>query len=219
MARENLTPAVQDYLKEICRLELEGTRASTSTVAARLGVTAASVTGMAKKLAEQGLVARRPYRSLRLTATGRQAALEMLRHHRLLEQYLVQSLGLPLDEVHDEAERLEHALSEELEERIDSHLGRPTHDPHGEPIPDSELRIAEPSWRPLSSLEPGERSTVRRVPDTDPALLRYLASLALVPGAAVEVTTSAPFDGPITVRSDAGQHALSRELAAAIGVA
>src|SRR4249919_3204036 len=137
----DLTDAMQDYLKEIYKLRLEGKRATTSAIAERMGVRPPSVTAMLKRLSALGLAEHTPYRGVELTPAGERVALEVIRHHRLLEQYLSQALGMSLDEVHSEADRLEHALSEELEARIDSSLGYPTHDPHGDPIPDADLRI------------------------------------------------------------------------------
>ena len=218
-ATPELTPAAQDYLKAIYALEAAGERASTSALAARMGVSAPSATAMAKRLAELGLVERAPYRGAVLTDEGRQRALEMLRHHRLLERYLADRLGLSLHEVHAEAERLEHALSEELEAKIDAELGFPTHDPHGDPIPDRELRLVAGGERTLADLGPGERGSISRVPDGDPDLLRYLAELGLVPGSDVEVVSLAPFAGPVTIRTRSGAHAISRELADRIGAA
>ncbi|MBA3565452.1 MAG: metal-dependent transcriptional regulator [Actinobacteria bacterium] len=209
----DLTVAVQDYLKGIYTLESVGERVTTSALAGRMGVSAPSATAMAKRLADLGLVERAPYRGVALTEEGRLGALEVLRHHRLLERYLVDRLGLSLDQVHAEAELLEHALSEELEAKIDAELGFPTHDPHGDPIPDSELRVVAGRDRTLVDLEPGERASVSRVPDGDPELLRYLAELGLVPGSGVEVVSQAPFAGPVTVRTDRGDHAISQELA------
>ena len=183
-----------------------------------MGVSAPSATAMTKRLAELGLVERAPYKGVALTEDGRRSALEMLRHHRLLERYLADRLGLTLDEVHAEADRLEHALSEELEAKIDAELGYPTRDPHGDPIPDRELRLKAGRDRTLADLEPGERASVSRVPNDDPELLRYLGELGLVPGSDVEVVTLAPFAGPVTVRTDRGDHAISRELADQIAV-
>ncbi len=140
-ATSTLTVAVQDYLKAIYALESAGERVTTSALAMRMGVSAPSATAMTKRLAELGLVERAPYKGVALTDEGRRSALEMLRHHRLLERYLADRLGLSLDEVHAEADRLEHALSEELEAKIDAELGYPTHDPHGDPIPDAELHV------------------------------------------------------------------------------
>src|SRR5262245_56262919 len=214
-----LTVAVQDYLKAIYALEAEGTRVTTSALAARMGVSAPSVTAMTKRLAELGLVEREPHRGVALTDAGRRGALEVLRHHRLLERYLVDRLGLTLDEVHAEAELLEHALSEELEAKIDAELGFPTHDPHGDPIPDSELRLEHAPGRTLIDLVPGEGGSVARVPDGDPELLRYLAELGLGPGSDADVVAQAPFGGPVTVRTERGEHAISRELAARVSAA
>jgi DtxR family transcriptional regulator, Mn-dependent transcriptional regulator len=192
---------------------------TTSALAMRMSVSAPSVTAMTKRLAELGLVERAPYRGVVLTEQGRRGALEVLRHHRLLERYLVDRLGLSLDEVHAEAELLEHALSEELEAKIDAELGFPTHDPHGDPIPDRELRLDHAPGRTLADLEPGEPASVARVPDGDPELLRYLSELGLVPESGVEVVAHAPFGGPVTVRTERGEHAISRELAARVSAA
>jgi DtxR family Mn-dependent transcriptional regulator len=215
----DLTVAVQDYLKAIYALESAGRRVTTSALATRMRVSAPSATAMTKRLAELGLVERAPYRGVALTENGRRGALEVLRHHRLLERYLADRLGLSLDEVHAEADRLEHALSEELEAKIDAELGFPTHDPHGDPIPDRELRVVAGRARTLIDLEPGERASISRVPDDDRELLRYLAELGLVPGSGVELVTLAPFAGPVTVRTDTGNHAISRELADRISAA
>jgi DtxR family Mn-dependent transcriptional regulator len=217
MSSAPLSQTAEDYLKEIHRLELEHGRATTSALAASLGVSPPSVTSMLKKLATLKFVVHEPYRGATLTRAGRKAAVEIIRHHRLLEQYLAETLGMPIDEVHDEADRLEHALSEELEARIDATLGYPTHDPHGDPIPDAELNVEIDELRPLHTLDPGESSTVRRVPD-DTAVLRYLRGLGLLPGAAVAVVHAAPLDGPVTVVTDDGEHAISFELAGQIGV-
>jgi DtxR family Mn-dependent transcriptional regulator len=215
----DLTVAVQDYLKAIYGLETAGERVTTSALARRMAVSAPSATAMTKRLDELGLVVRLPYRGVALTDEGRRAALEVLRHHRLLERYLVDRLGLSLDEVHAEAELLEHALSEELEAKIDEELGYPTHDPHGDPIPDRELRLVHGESRSLLDLEPGSQGSISRVPDGDSDLLRYLGELGLVPEASVEVLAQAPFGGPVTVRTASGEHAISRELADRIAAA
>ena len=209
---------MQDYVKEIYKLRLEGKRATTSAIAERLGVRPPSVTAMVKRLSALGLAEHAPYRGVELTPAGDRVALEVIRHHRLLELYLAQALGLSLDEVHSEADRLEHALSEELEARIDRSLGYPTHDPHGDPIPDAELRLDRKRLRTLASLEPGDEATIKRVPDGDDELLRYLAKLALVPGKNVKLRSAEPFGGPLTVRVGKAEHAISRELAGGIGV-
>jgi DtxR family transcriptional regulator, Mn-dependent transcriptional regulator len=213
-----LTDAIQDYLKEIYKLEASGRRVTTSALAERLEVSPPSVTAMLKKLASLGLVEHERYRGARLTEAGERVALEVIRHHRLIEQYLVKTLGLPIDAVHVEADRLEHALSEELEAHIDRTLGFPTSDPHGDPIPGPDLRLVATEATPLAALEAGAKATVARVPDRDGDVLRYLTKLKLVPGSRLEVRESAPFGGPLTVRVGGTDHAISRELAAQIGV-
>jgi DtxR family transcriptional regulator, Mn-dependent transcriptional regulator len=201
-----MTETVQDYLKAIWMLDRTGS-VSTSALAERLGVTAASATAMIKRLAGVGLVRHEPYHGVSLTEAGTQAALEVIRHHRLLELYLMQALGLSWDEVHAEAERLEHHLSETLE------LGHPTRDPHGDPIPSPELELVDENDRPLSDLARGKEAVIRRVPDGDPELLRYLAQLGFMPDERVIMVGHAPFDGPLTVEVAGERHAISRELA------
>src|SRR5437868_12715125 len=172
----SISSAVEDYAKAIYALELrDGESVSTNALAERLGVTAASASGMVKRLGELGLVEHRPYRGVSLTDPGRRVALEVIRHHRLLELYLVETLGVPWDRVHAEAEILEHVLSEELEELIAAKLGNPTRDPHGDPIPTPDLRIVEPDTVALDALGTGTRGTFVRVSDSEPEMLRYLA--------------------------------------------
>jgi DtxR family Mn-dependent transcriptional regulator len=219
VSKPPLSDAIQDYLKEIYKLQASGERATTSAIAKRMGVAPSSATSMLKKLAVLGLADHAPYRGVELTGAGKKIALEVIRHHRLLEQYLAETLGLGIDAVHEEADRLEHVLSEELEARIDQALGFPTHDPHGDPIPDAALNVERSKLRSLDALEPGEEATVRRVPDGDAALLRYLAKLTLVPGRRVTMRRSEPFGGPLTVTVGGDEHAISRELAGQIGVA
>ena len=218
-SKPDLSAAIQDYLKEIYKLQSEGTRPTTTAIARRMAVAPSSVTSMLKKLAALGLAEHSPYHGVELSEAGTKIALEVIRHHRLLEQYLAETLGLPIDAVHAEADRLEHALSEELEARIDEQLGYPTHDPHGDPIPDAGLHMDTRLLRSLDALEPGEEATVRRVPDDDSDLLRYLAGLRLVPGGRVTMRRSEPFDGPLTVLVEGHEHAISRELAMQIGIA
>ena len=218
-SKPDLSAAIQDYLKEIYKLQSEGTRPTTSAIARRMGVAPSSATSMLKKLAALGLAEHSPYRGVELSEAGTKIALEVIRHHRLLEQYLAETLGVPIDAVHDEADRLEHVLSEELEARIDEQLGYPTHDPHGDPIPDAGLRIETRRLRSLDALEPGEQATISRVPDADSELLRYLAGLRLVPGGRVTMRRAEPFDGPVTVAVEGEEHAISRELAMQIGIA
>src|SRR5947209_8921252 len=196
-----VSSAVEDYAKAIYALEQRGGEAvSTNAIAERLGVTAASASGMVKRMGELGLVEHRPYRGVTLTDRGRRVALEVMRHHRLLELYLVESLGVPWDRVHREAEVLEHVLSDELEELIAAKLGNPTHDPHGDPIPTRELTIEEGSTQSLQSLEPGTRGRLARVSDSDPEMLRFLADRGIAPGDRLEVVEKQPFDGPLFVR-------------------
>jgi DtxR family Mn-dependent transcriptional regulator len=218
LSSEELTPAAQDYLRRIYDLQAGGAKVTTSAIAERMDVTAASVSGMLKRLSSLGLIEHEPYHGVRLTEAGERAAIEMIRHHRLLEQYLAENLGLPMHSVHAEADRLEHALSEELEARLDEVLGFPASDPHGHPIPTADLRIALGARRRLVDLLPGDAAVICEVPDADAALLEHLESLGLVPGRRVELLSAAPFGGPLMVRADQDTHAISRELAVRIGV-
>jgi DtxR family Mn-dependent transcriptional regulator len=191
---------------------------STSALAERLGVTAASATAMIKRLASVGLVRHERYHGVALTEAGTEAALEVIRHHRLLELYLMQALGLGWDEVHAEADRLEHHLSEEVEARIDAALGFPKRDPHGDPIPTAELELVTDPARMLGELMRGDEAVILCVPDSDPALLRYLAELGLFPERRVTIVERAPFGGPLTVEVDGARHAIAIELAERIAV-
>jgi DtxR family Mn-dependent transcriptional regulator len=211
--------AIEDYAKAIYSLAGRTDGAvSTNALAERLGVTPASVSAMVKKLDDRGLVEHVPYKGVRLTDAGGRLALEMLRHHRLLELYLAETLGVPWDRVHDEAEVLEHVLSEELEELIAAKLGDPTHDPHGDPIPTRDGRIAEATSTALKDLAPGARGRFTRVSDSDPAMLRYLAERGIAPGAELEVIEKQPFDGPLFVRFGDQVHVLGGDLARAMRV-
>src|SRR5947209_9660125 len=211
--------AVQDYAKAIYALEVRGGDAvSTNALAERLGVTPASASGMVKRLGELGLVEHQPYRGVSLTEDGRRVALEVMRHHRLLELYLFESLGVPWDRVHKEAEVLEHVLSEELEEVIAAKLGDPTHDPHGDPIPTRDLTIEEGPTETLQGLRPGDRGKFRRVSDSDPAMLRFLAERGIAPGDEFEVIDKQPFEGPLFVRFGEVVHVLGGQLARAMRV-
>ena len=213
-----LTVAVQDYAKAIYTLESRHGAAATNELAALLEVRPASVSGMLRKLSELGLVEHERYRGARLTERGRGVALEVIRHHRLVELFLVESLGMTWDEVHDEAEVLEHALSEELEELIARKLGNPTVDPHGDPIPSRELELAETDGPSLAELEPGERATFVRVSDADPEMLRFLGERHIVPGTRLELVERQPFDGPLFVRAGEDVHVLGATLARAMRV-
>jgi DtxR family Mn-dependent transcriptional regulator len=213
-----LTPAVEDYVKAIYTLESRDGGATTTALAERLEVRPASVSGMLPKLTELGLVEHEPYRGVRLTDRGRRVALEVVRHHRLLELFLVESLGMTWDEVHAEAEVLEHVISEELEELIAAKLGNPTFDPHGDPIPSRELTVPADQSNSLYALEPGDRGTFVRVSDADPEMLRYLTERGIAPGDAVEMIERQPFDGPVSVNVAGDVHVLGAVLARAMRV-
>jgi len=216
-ARE-LTAAVQDYAKAIYTLESREGAASTTELATVLEVRPASVSGMLRKLSALGLVEHERYRGVRLTERGRRVALEVIRHHRLVELFLVESLGMTWDEVHAEAEVLEHALSEELEELIAAKLGDPSVDPHGDPIPSRDLQVAETDAPALTELEPGEAATFVRIPDADPEMLRFLGERGIVPGTRLELVERQPFDGPLFVHAGKDVHVLGATLARAMRV-
>jgi DtxR family Mn-dependent transcriptional regulator len=213
-----ITPAMEDYLKVIYRLVEDGQRATTQSIALRLNVAAPSVTGMVKRLADLKLVAHEKHRGVELTSAGRKAALEIVRHHRLLELYLAEALGYSWDEVHAEAERLEHTISEEFEARIDAALGYPTTDPHGDPIPNAAGVIAEPGAERLTSLAAGESAIIARVSDVDADKLRYLGGIGFYPDARICLVERLPFDGPLRVRIGSEEHFVGRELAESIHV-
>ncbi len=213
-----VTPAMEDYLKAAYRLRDEAGLVTTQALAAELGVSGPSVTNMIKRLHQQGFLRHAPYRGVALTETGQRIALEVIRHHRLLERYLVEALGYPWDEVHAEAERLEHCVSEALEARLDAALGHPTRDPHGDPIPSREGTVSEAAGVPLLDLALGARAVIVRVSDRDPELLRYLGSLGLYPGVAVAVLEKLPFEGPIRLGVGGAEHLIGRPLAAAVSV-
>ena len=216
---DQISVAVEDYAKAIYALQVQAEGpVSNNALAERLGVSAASASNMVKRLHSLGLVEHLPYQGVELTPEGRRVALEVLRHHRLLELYLAQSLGVPWDRVHDEAEVLEHHISEELEELIATALGNPTHDPHGDPIPTRELEIAEDACFTLDSLEPGQFGRFTRISDSDPEMLRYLADRGIAPGDDFEVVDKQPFGGPLFVRFGSEQHVIGGQLAAAMRV-
>jgi len=188
--RPELSESQEDYLKQIFLLGGDGDRVSTQALARRLRVKPASVTEMVGRLAQLGLVEHAPYRGVRLTDAGRRVALEMLRHHRLLETFLVEALGYSWDQVHEEAERLEHVISERFEERIAEAMGHPTHDPHGDPIPTPDLSLPNGDASvPLQDLPVGFRGTLVRVGAQDPDNLNLLRRLGLLPGSTVEVVS------------------------------
>ena len=217
--RERPSEAIEDYAKAIYSLARQGDgTATTNALAERLGVTPASVSAMVKKLDERGLVRHVRYKGVALTPEGERVALEIMRHHRLLELYLATSLGVPWDRVHDEAEVLEHVLSEDLEALIAAKLGHPTHDPHGDPIPSAELVLEDTPSVTLASLEAGASGVLARVSDSEPEMLRYLAARGIAPGARFEVLERQPFDGPLFVRFGEAVHVLGGDLARAMRV-
>jgi DtxR family Mn-dependent transcriptional regulator len=213
------TEAVEDYAKAIYSLERrDGGPVATSALAERLGVSPGTVTTMVKRLAELGLAEHEPYRGANLTESGERVALEVIRHHRLLETYLSEALGMPWDRVHDEAEVLEHYISEDLEAMIAAKLGDPRRDPHGDPIPSADLAIATDESVTLAELEPGERARFDRVSDRDSEMLRFLGDRGIHPGCELLLTGRDPFDGPLYVDVDESGHVFGARLAAAMRV-
>lgn len=211
--------AVEDYCKAIFTLQSRADEpVSTNALAERLGITPGSVSAMLRKLGELGLSTHVPYRGVRLTAEGRLVALEVIRHHRLLELFLAETLEMPWDRVHAEAEVLEHVISEELEELIAAKLGHPTIDPHGDPIPTADLTLAESETESLEGLQAGARGIFVRVSDADPEMLRYLAARGISPGDAFEVLERQPFEGPLLIKFGEREHSLGGLLARAMRV-
>lgn len=200
--KEVLTQSIEDYLKAIYDLTRKDSRAATTNLAEYLEVTPASITGMIQKLASTHppLVEYKKHHGVALTVDGKKIALETIRHHRLLEMFLHQILDYPWDQVHDEADRLEHVISEQFEERIVAALGNPLRDPHGDPIPRRDLSLPEPSDTPLTAMRPNQQATITRVRDDDPALLRYLSNMGLIPGANMEITDYSEFDGNLSLQ-------------------
>jgi DtxR family transcriptional regulator, Mn-dependent transcriptional regulator len=213
-----LSEAIQDYLKAVFKLQETDGRATITALAREQNVSAASASAMVKKLSALGLLEHEPYRGAHLTDAGERVAIEVIRHHRLLELYLVTSLGVSWDRVHEEAEVLEHVLSEELEELIAAKLGDPTLDPHGDPIPTRELELEEPATQSLQALEPGARGIFARVSDSHPDMLRFLAQRGIAPGSELEVIDKQPFGGPLFVRFGDDVHVLGGALALAMRV-
>jgi DtxR family Mn-dependent transcriptional regulator len=213
------TPAIEDYSKAIYSLETRNDEpVSTNALAERLGITPGSVSAMLKRLDELGLTTHVRYRGVRLTEDGRRIALEVIRHHRLLESYLAEALGMPWDRVHDEAEVLEHVLSEDLEALIAAKLGHPTVDPHGDPIPTAELELEERATERMEILQPGDEGLFVRVSDSDPEMLRYLAERGISPGERFTVRDRQPFGGPLFVIFGEREHAIGGALAGAMRV-
>jgi DtxR family transcriptional regulator, Mn-dependent transcriptional regulator len=202
MKNQTSTQSIQDYLKHIYELTESGESASTNALAAKLNISAPSVTGMIQKLASSKppLVEYQKHQGATLTKEGKRVALEVIRHHRLLEAWLVQNLGYSWDEVHEEAERLEHVISEDFERRIAAAMGHPLRDPHGELIPTADLKMPLEDSTPLSALRPNQKGIVQCIKAADKALLRYLESLGLIPGAELEIKEYSPFDHNLTVK-------------------
>jgi len=214
-----LSGPVEDYLKVIFELETTDGAAGTNEIAAALGIAPASVSGMIRRLAEQGWITHERYRGARLTRAGKRAALKTIRRHRVIEAYLTTALGYPWDRVHDEAERLEHAASDELIDRMAAAIGEPSTDPHGAPIPTREGTIAEERFASLATVPVGKRVRIQRVGDRDAEQLRYLAEIGITPGRQVEVIARAPFDGPIDLRIGRVVRSIGPALARQIAVA
>ena len=213
------TASVEDYVKAIYELSRRSGAASSSDVAARLAVARPSVSAMVGRLAEQGLVTHERHQGLKLTKAGRAVALRLIRRHRVIEAYLVTALGYTWDQVHDEAERLEHTASDDLVNRMARAIDEPDVDPHGAPIPTTRGTVAEQASRSLDELAAGEEARVVRVEDDDAEFLRYLASLKLVPGAAVRLIGREPFGGPLAIRVGTRTHRVGPTLAARVFVA
>lgn len=212
-SKKILTSAHEDYLKAIYLLMAEGQKVNNSALANYLEVSPASTTNMVKKLAELELVEYEPYQSIALTKSGQRVALEVLRHHRLLELYLHQKLNLPWDQIHAEADRLEHVISEALEDAISDALGNPTIDPHGDPIPSKDGYIETIAGGPLSQAELNQPCRLVRVLIQDPNRLNYLGSLGLYPNVTVTLLKRAPFDGPLLIDVNGDHHALAHDMA------
>ena len=214
-----LTGPVEDYLKAIYELERQGAPAETNAIADMLRIAPASVSGMVRRLADQGLITHERYHGARLTAAGRKAALKTLRRHRVIEAYLTSALGYSWDRVHDEAERLEHAASDELIDRMAAAIGEPETDPHGAPIPNRDGTLEQRATIALATLEPGDTAKVAMVSDKDAERLRYLAELGIMPGATVQVVTKEPYGGPIALKVETSTRTIGPELAEHILVA
>jgi len=209
---------IENYLKAIYNIQGEMDKVATTTLAKRLAIAPASATGMIKKLSEMKLITYEKYQGVKLTKAGRGIALEVIRHHRLIELFLAEALGVPWDKVHEEAEKWEHVLSEDIEDRIDELLGFPTHDPHGSPIPDRNGEMPERSDILLSDMQPRQRGVIMEVCDENPELLRYLGNMALYPKAEIQVLKIEPFEGPLTLDVNGTTHTLGRKVAQQIFV-
>ncbi len=211
-----LSPAVEDYLKTIYKLDSDKKGVSTKQLAAAMEISAASATNMIKRLAEKGFVEYESYKGARLTPAGEKISLEIIRHHRLLELYLLEIMGYSWDEVHEEAEKLEHHISEQFEDKIAELLNDPTHDPHGDPIPTKEGTLPELEGIPLVKAQEGEKKIISRIMDQDPDHLRYLEKKGLIPGACLTIIEKEPFNGPLTLQAEEDKTVIGRDIAASI---
>ena len=207
-----VTHAVEDYLTMIYKLSYEGGEPTTTSIADNMGVSKASVTDMFKKMAKSKLIIHEPYKGVKLTRSGEKVALEVIRHHRLVELYLKEAMGVSWDKVHDEADKWEHILSEDIEDRIVEMLGNPTHDPHGAPIPTKDGHIQDEKLTPLSDAQVGEKLLVRLVEDSDPEKLRYLAEKGIYPQTVIEVKEVQPFEGPLTLDVEGSRQIIGHEV-------
>jgi len=221
LSKAAISQAMEDYLKAIYKLREENRQGtvSTSALADDMKVAPASVTNMCKKLAELNLLTYEPYQGVKFTPAGEKLALEVVRHHRLIELYLAEALGVPWDQVHAEAEKLEHVISEDLEERMAAALGNPQFDPHGAPIPSKAGVIVHPESNRLVDMSMGDRLVVVEVDDDNPELLRHLGEKGLYPGTNIQLLDVAPFEGPLTLKINNEQHSLSYQVAKTILVA
>lgn len=208
-----LSQSIEDYLKAIYVLETEGEAATTTNIANAMNVSSASVTNMLKRLAKMKLINHQSYRGATLTTAGNKIALEVLRHHRLLELYLKEVMGYSWDEVHDEAEKLEHHISEQFEDRIAELLNHPTHDPHGDPIPTKDGVVPEIAKLSISQARVNTEYIIGRVKDQDPELLRYLEKIGIIPGVKIEILEKAPFNGPIKILLEKKEQVIGSNIA------
>jgi DtxR family Mn-dependent transcriptional regulator len=213
-----LSQSIEDYLKVIYEIQNTDGKVTTTSLSNKLGIAPASVTGMLKKLSSKKLVTHKKYQGVQLTESGKNIALEVIRHHRLIELYLKEALGVPWDKVHEEAEKWEHVLSEDIEDRIDKFLGHPTSDPHGSPIPSRDGKIIERKCSCLADVEPGHKAVIAEVSDHDASMLRYLGELGFYPETNIEIDSVEPFNGPMRINIKNKIRILGREVARYIAV-
>jgi DtxR family Mn-dependent transcriptional regulator len=214
-----ISHAMEDYIKAIYKAHGQDQQVPTSVLAENLGVAPASVTNMCKKLAELNLIEYEPYQGVKFTSAGAKVALEIIRHHRLIELFLAEALGVPWDQVHDEAEKLEHVISEDLEDRMAAVLGDPKYDPHGAPIPTRSGKVYPKESGCLVDMKAGDKLIVVEVDDDDPELLRYVGGLGIFPGTELTLLTQAPFEGPLTLKIDGSEFNLGYQAAKSVLVA